>query len=254
MPAGNTTNNCANTAANPTACGGFTVASENPVYIQGNYNSNCPAASTAGNCTPNNTTYDTSWTSGVQVPHSAASIIADAVTMLSNNWQDWGCSSVSGNCTSFLFNNTGSMENPTNPGGQGVPAQTPNRVAVTTYYRTAIAAGKNIAFTNTAAVPEYAYGLDGGVHNFLRFLEDWGGPNTLNAQQQLWYQGSIVSLYWSYYATGPFKCCNLVYNPPDRQYTFDSLFSAPQNLPPGTPMFRNVDNLTYRQNQVARTN
>ena len=256
MPPGNPSNSCANTAANPTACGGFTVASENPVYIQGNYNTNCPSASTSGNCTPNNTTYDTSWnTGGAQVPHAAAAIIADAVTMLSNNWQDWGCASVSGNCTSFLFNNTGSMENPTNPSTtQSVPAQTPNRIAITTYYRTAIAAGKNIAFTNTAAIPEYAYGLDGGVHNFLRFLEDWGGPNTLNNQQQLWYQGSIVSLYWSYYATGPFKCCNLVYNPPDRQYTFDSLFSAPQNLPPGTPMFRNVDNLTYRQNQVARTN
>ena len=35
---------------------------------------------------------------------------------------------------------------------------------------------------------------------------------------------------------------------------FDPLFSIPQNLPPGTPMFRNVDNLSYRQNQVARIN
>jgi Tfp pilus assembly protein PilX len=254
MPPGNPTNSCANTPANPTACGGFTVAAENPVYIQGNYNTNCPAASAQGNCTPNSTTYDTSWTGGAQVPHAAAAVIADAVTMLSNNWQDWGCSTVGGNCTNFLFNNTGSMENPTNPGSQTVPAQTPNRIAVTTYYRTAIAAGKNIAFNNTAQVPEFGYGMDGGVHNFLRFLEDWDGPSTLNNQQSLWYQGSIVSLYWSYYATGPFKCCNLVYNPPNRQYTFDSLFSSPQNLPPGTPMFRNVDNLTYRQNQVARSN
>jgi hypothetical protein len=56
------------------------------------------------------------------------------------------------------------------------------------------------------------------------------------------------------YATGTYKCCNLVYDPPDRQYTFDNLFSVPTNLPPGTPMFRNVDNLSYRENQVARTN
>jgi len=255
MPPGNSTNNCVQTAANPTACGGFTVASENPVYVQGNYNTNCPAASANGNCTPGNTTYDTSWnTSGAQVPHSAASIIADAVTMLSNNWQDAGCTPVAANCTSALNQTSGSLLNPINPGSQNVPAQTPNRIAVTSYYRMAIAAGKNIAFTNTAQNPEFAYGMDGGVHNFLRFIEDWGGPASLGAQQQLWYQGSIVSLYWSYYATGPFKCCNLVYNPPDRQYTFDSLFSQPQNLPPGTPMFRNVDNLTYRQNQIARTN
>ena len=135
-----------------------------------------------------------------------------------------------------------------------MPATTPNRIAISTYYRVAVAGGKNIAFNNTAQNPEFSYGMDGGAHNFLRFIEDWGGPASAGAQQQLFYKGSIVSLYWSYYATGPFKCCNLVYNPPDRQYTFDNLFTVPQNLPPGTPMFRNVDNLTYRQNQIARTN
>ncbi len=260
MPPGNVFNNCAQTAANPTACGGFTVASENPVYIQGNYNSNCPVASANGNCTPNSAVHDTTWTTGVQVPHSAASIIADTVTLLSNNWQDAGCVyTSSAACTNALSLTSGSLMNPVlTPEGEQTPATTPDRIATTTYYRVAVAAGKNIAFYNTAQNPEFSYGMDGGVHNFLRFLEDWGGmPTTYGgtgAQQSLWYEGSIVSLYWSYYNTGPFKCCNLVYSPPDRQYTFDTLFSAPQNLPPGTPMFRNVDNLTYRQNQVARTN
>ena len=46
---------------------------------------------------------------------------------------------------------------------------------MTTYYRMAIAGGKNIAFVNTAQNPEFSFGMDGGVHNFLRFLEDWGG-------------------------------------------------------------------------------
>jgi hypothetical protein len=82
-------------------------------------------------------------------------------------------------------------------------------------------------------------------------MEDWGG---ISAQQTLYYKGSLVSLFFSTYATGTFKCCDLVYNPPDRQYIFDSLFSVPQNLPPGTPMFRNVNNLSYRQNFFARTN
>jgi len=247
MPPGNAFNNCAQTAANPTACGGFTVSSENPVYIQGNYNSNCFAA--GATCTPNNATLDLAWSgAGAEPPHAAASVIADAVTVLSNNWQDWGCSVSSANCTSGIMKTTGSMENPTNPGAQNVPALQPNRIAVTSFYRVAVAGGKNIAFTNTAQNPEFSYGMDGGIHNFLRFLEDWGG---VSAQQQLYYKGSLVSLYWSYYGNAPFKCCNLVYNPPDRQYTFDNLFSLPQNLPPGTPMFRNVDNLTYRQNQVA---
>jgi hypothetical protein len=248
MPPGNANNNCSQTAANPTACGGFTVASENPVYVQGNYNSNCGAAGVT--CTPNNVKYDAAWTGGAEPVHAAAAVIADAVTLLSNNWQDVGCSPSGGSCTNALNQTTGSLQNPINPAGQAVPANTPNRIAVSTYYRLAIAAGKNIAFNNTAQNPEFSYGMDGGVHNFLRFLEDWGG--TTGAQQQLYYKGSIVSLYWSYYSTGPFKCCNLVYNPPNRQYTFDNLFALPQNLPPGTPMFRNVDNLTYRQNQVAQ--
>jgi Tfp pilus assembly protein PilX len=257
QPPGNAFNNCAMTPANPTACGGFTVASENPVYIYGNYNSNCPAA-VAGSfspCTPNNATYDTSWTGGADVPHSAASIIADTVTMLSNNWQDAGTLSA----TNVPSPTSGSLANPVNtPNGQNQPAYYPNRLATSTYYRVAIAAGKNIAFTNVAQNPEFAYGMDGGVHNFLRFLEDWGGiPTALGGTgnvSSLYYKGSIVSLYWSMYNTGPFKCCNLVYNPPDREYSFDSLFSVPTNLPPGTPMFRNVDNLSYRENQVARTN
>jgi hypothetical protein len=249
---------CVQTATNPTACGGFTIASENPVYIQGNYNSNCPAAVAPpfSPCTLNNVSFDTTWTGGNDIPHSAASIIADAVTMLSNNWQDAGTLS----STNVASNTSGSLANPVNtPGGQNPgSAYYPNRIATTTYYRVAIAAGKNIAFNNVAQTPEFAFGMDGGVHNFLRFVEDWSGvPTPLGGSgnmASLYYKGSVVSLYWSMYNTGTFKCCNLVYNPPDREYTFDSLFSVPTNLPPGTPMFRNVDNLSYRENQVARTN
>jgi Tfp pilus assembly protein PilX len=260
MPPGNATNNCAQSSTNPTGCGGFTVGSENPVYILGNYNSNCPAAGGAG-CTPNNATYDPTWgVAGVEPNHSAASVIADAITMLSNNWEDWGCA-VSGSAIckattpqniGTFFNTTGSLVNPTNPATEG---QTPNRFSATTYYRLAVAGGKTIAFADPNLTPDDFFGSDGGVHNFLRFLEDWSAPGTGGGTlQQLWYKGSIVSLYWNAYATGTFKCCNMVYHPPNRQYTFDSLFSVPQNLPPGTPMFRNVDNLSYRQNQVARTN
>ena len=68
---------CAQSAANPTGCGGFTIASENPVYIQGNYNTTQtdPFWATANATTP------------TQTPHSAASIIADSVTVLSNQWR-----------------------------------------------------------------------------------------------------------------------------------------------------------------------
>ena len=185
--------------------GGFTVGSENPVYIWGDYNSN------AG---------DPIWGGGADVPHAAAGVIADAVTVLSNNWSDWS-----------------SLNSPSNDGG---------RPAATTYYRTAVASGKNINFSVAGlgwAVGDF--GTDGGLHNFLRLLEAWGGK-TLN------YNGSMVSMYYSTYATGTDKNGGgTVYEPPKRNYTFDADFTQPQNLPPGTPMFRDIDNLSYRQSFSA---
>jgi hypothetical protein len=198
---------------------GFTVASENPVYVQGDYN-----------------TYsgDGTWTLPNPVEpnpltHAAAAIIADTVTLLSNNWLDTGYSTAPAGPTS-----TGSLYRPFDANNY--------RAATTTYYRMAIAAGKTINFPH----PGYStsttyYGTDGGLHNFLRFLENWNGDS-------LFYKGSLVSLFYSTYNTGTFKCCNyMVYQPPVRNYRFDQLFENPQNLPPGTPMFKDVNNLTYRQ-------
>ncbi|HTU43115.1 MAG TPA: hypothetical protein VMF10_15510, partial [Candidatus Aquilonibacter sp.] len=252
---------CTQSSTNPTGCGGFTVGSENPVYILGNYNSNCPAAGSPG-CTTSNTKYDPTWgsTTASEPNHSAASVIADAVTLLSNNWSDAGCqvttstictATTSQNIGSF-YNTTGSLNNPLNPGNEGT---TPNRFAATTYFRLAVAGGKTIAFDDASGTPDAYFGMDGGVHNFLRQLEDWSVPGSGGGTlQSMYYKGSIVSLYWNAYATGSWKCCTYVYHPPNRQYFFDNLFALPQNLPPGTPMFRNVDNLSYRQNQTARSN
>jgi hypothetical protein len=191
--------------------GGFTVGSENPVYILGDYNTSAA---------------DPMWanpTTGVEPAHAAAAIIADAVTVLSDNWSD--------------------LESMTNP------TDASQRPAATTYYRVAIAAGKNINFPFPAweDSTDYGFGTDGGVHNFIRFLEDWSG-STLN------YKGSLVSLYYSTYSTGTFKCCTYsVYQPPTRNYVFDPLFSQPQNLPPGTPQFRDIDNLSYQQSFTPRS-
>jgi Tfp pilus assembly protein PilX len=192
------------------APGGFTVASENPVYILGNYNTN--STDTVWNTTPTDV-------SG----HAAASVVADAVTLLSNSWLD----------------RLSMLTNVTTPS---------NRTATTTYYRVAIAGGKNINFPQpTWSGVGQDFGTDGGVHNFLRYLEDWGSA-TLN------YKGSIVSLYYATYNTGIYKCCTDVYSPPTRNYSFDLDFSSPTGLPPGTPMFRDVESLGYRQLFTARTN
>ncbi len=200
---------CTQTALAPTGCGGFTVASENPVYIQGNYNTNGsdPFWGTATNPTP------------TQTPHSAAAIIADSVTVLSNQWGDFN---------SLVFATASGSRTPAAPA----------------YYRTAISGGKNIPFpqpgwTNVAN----DFGTDGGMHNFLRYLENWSG-------QSLNYDGSLVSMYYAEYDTGTYKDGpgGDVYSPPPRNYYFDVLFLTPANLPPATPMFQDIDTLSYHQN------
>lgn len=148
-------------------------------------------------------------------PHSESAVMGDTVTLLSNNWKD---------INSFTS-----------------PATVSGRTAATSYYRVAIATGKNINFPQPgfAGVPQ-DFGTDGGVHNFLRYLENWGG-STLN------YRGSMVSLFYSQYATGVFKCCGTVYSPPSRNYAFDTDFLDLSQLPPGTPKFRDVVNVGFQQ-------
>jgi hypothetical protein len=173
--------------------GGFTLGSEEPAYILGDYNA------------------QGGWTD----PHASAAVLADTVTLLSNNWSD---------LSSFTS-----------------PATVAGRKATTSYYRVAIATGKNINFPQPgfAGVPQ-DFGTDGGVHNFLRYLEDWSNQ-TLN------YRGSMVSLFYSQYATGVFKCCGTVYNAPTRAYLFDTDFLDLSKLPPGTPRFRDVVNVGFQQ-------
>ncbi|MGA7686921.1 MAG: hypothetical protein WCA58_18055 [Terriglobales bacterium] len=211
--------------------GGFTVASENPVYIQGNYNSNSA-----------DTFFTKATSTGVPGPdmtspyHSAASVIADTVTVLSNEWNDE---------TSMVGINGNSDVTYAPSGG---PWAGNREIVNDSYYRLAVAAGKNMAFTfpSWANSIDYGFGTDGGIHNFLHFLEDWSG-NKLN------YGGSLVSLYYSTYNTGVFKCCTYsVYYPPTRNYLFDADFTNPAGLPPGTPMFRDVESLSYRQMFTAR--
>ena len=85
-------------------------------------------------------------------------------------------------------------------------------------------------------------GTDGGVGNFLRLLEDWNISGV-----SINYRGSIVSLYHSRQAVGTFKYGPNVYDYGDRNFTFDTDFLLPSLLPPGTPMFRDVNTLTFRQ-------
>ena len=175
---------------------GLTIAAENPAYIQGDYNAN-----SAGG--------------GFADTYVAASVAADAVTLLSNQYDD---------VNSFAF-----------------PYNIGQRLANSTYYRAGIIAGKGAGFPLPAYPTNgsFDFGTDGGVHNFLRYIEQWGTT--------LYYHGSLLSLYYNRQAVGVFKSGGGVYSPPNRQYDFDTNFLTPSLLPPRTPMFRDINTTGFSQ-------
>src|SRR5262245_10808398 len=134
---------------------GLTIATENPIYLHGDWNANA---------------------AGFGDPHVATSIIADAVTLLSNNWND---------AVSF-----GSLAVATVPATAAVsPYSTASRPrSANTYYRTAVIAGKGPIFTLPAGAGA-TFGTDGGVHSFLRMLEG-------NGAGVVHYRGSMVTFYY----------------------------------------------------------
>lgn len=194
-------------SAVPANTKGFTVATENNMYVKGNYNA------TSANTPPTsgNTPYDQFFPFNTPT-HIPASIVADGVTILSNAWND-GQSYMSSTVS---------------------PYDQSNRIATTTTMRFAMIAGDTIASrSGTPNQGGISPRLNGGVHNFKRFLERWTG-------QRLDYSGSLINLFNSRNAAGSFKCCNTVYNPPIRNWVFDSTFLDPARLPPGTPFFQYV--------------
>ena len=168
---------------------------ENPVYVQGDWNAGPAAASTD--------------------PHAATSVIADAVTLLSNNWNDDDL--VHAARTRSASRNRGHAD-------AGIAL--------------AIIGGKGMAFPQPAGTAT-DFGTDGGAHNFLRYLE--------NGEQAVNYRGSIATFYYNRQAVGTYKCCTTVYGAPTRNYAFDTDFLDPALLPPNTPVFRDMNAVGFSQ-------
>ncbi len=161
---------------------GLTFASENPVYVQGDYNTgtttnpNSVPANGSGN--PSNTASPT--VSGYT--RKPAAVLADAVTFLSNNWSD-------GNSSLSLS----------------------NRAASNTTYNVAVLGGFMPSGYQPASGARYGY--SGGANNFARFLEDWNGDYCT-------YFGSMVELFESKVAKGKWDT-GVIYRPPFRRWNFD---------------------------------
>lgn len=197
-------------SATPANTRGFTFASENGIYIRGNYN----ATGVSSVPSTGNTPFD-NYLPMNTATHIPSSVVGDSVTILSNAWND---------AQSFSS-----------------PFNQANRVASTTQMRFAMISGDTIA--SREATPNQggiSPGLNGGVHNFKRFLEIWTG-------QRLDFAGSLINLFNSNNNNGSFKCCNTVYNPPIRNWVFDSTFLDPSRLPPGTPFFQYIQTTGFER-------
>ena len=174
----------------------MTIASENPVYVQGNYNA--IADDTLGGRT------------------SPAAIIADAVTLLSNNWND--------------------MRSFNSPAEPGRTRRRNHRLSHGRRWR-----------QERHVCPADELGIGTGLRHRRRRAQFPPAARGLGNGQTLNYRGSIVSFFISRQAVGSYKCCDNVYAAPTRGFNFDTDFLLPSLLPPGTPMFRDVNTLTFRQ-------
>ncbi len=126
-------------SATPANTKGFTVASENGVYVLGNYN----ATNIVGSSNP---TPPEDYRPINTQDHIPASIAADAVTILSRRWND----------------------------GQSFNTPYTSQTAMETTVRFAMIAGDSrSSFLNSINQGGGDPNLSGGVHNFKRFLENW---------------------------------------------------------------------------------
>jgi hypothetical protein len=163
----------------------LTVATDRPLYVQGNYNS---------------------------VGWQPAALLGDAVTFLSTGWLDAAHAAFPLNPT----NSTGEM-----------------------WVFAAVAAGHSATPCDYAVAGCAGNNYGGGLENFPRFLERWTGV-------QMHYRGSLVSLFQSQAANRHLWSWRHYYDPPSRDWQFDTRFRDPTQLPPGTPVSATVSQIAYR--------
>ena len=180
---------------------GWTLATPNPLYVQGHYN--LGPGGTPGATNTSTTSYP-------------SSLISDAITILSVNWNDATYS------TNTLL----------------------NRPAADTTVNAAILTGT--VFSNPTDWTDTNH-FSGGVMNLPRLLESWTGDTlTMNT--------SIVNLFDSVRATYFFKNPGMYYYAPTRAFVFDNNFTNQYKLPPGTPTVQVVNRSNWRVPPPGVTN
>ncbi len=178
---------------------GLTVVTPQPLYVLGNYNVQTATSSAGASAGTTNTAYT-----------YPASLMGDAITSLSANWNDTGSAYVKG----------GSLS---------------SRTPVSTTINAACLEGIVVS-TNSGGNNYYS----GGIENFMRLEENWSSSYTLT------YNGSIVVMFPSIYATNFWQVPGNYYNPPTRKWGFDLNFTSPSKLPPLTPKFYKMIRYTWK--------
>lgn len=161
---------------------GLSVVSENPMYTLGNFNS---------------------------VNKKPASLMADAVTFLSNSWASGG----------YDAKSTWSKS---------------DRQASNTTVNCSYLTG-NVETTST--------NYSGGFENLPRFLESWG------SSRHMYWSGSAVNLWNSTQAIGQWG--GSYYDPPARDWSYDTDLDDPNKLPPETPVVRIFQRVGWKQEYVG---
>ena len=146
-----------------------------------------------------------------------AALIADVASFLSNSWTD---------AASTTF-------------------PRPRTYATTSVWAALLAGNSETPCDARNCGSPQPYG--GGLENFPRFLEDWGG-SALGTPFN--YTGSLVSLFvsrqsarlWGHTLNGG----RAYYNAPVRNWSFETRFRNPMLLPPGTPRLGSVLQISYR--------
>ncbi len=179
---------------------GLALGTNAPVYVIGQLNGNENTTLTGGT-TPTE--------SQVMTPDSnevPALIAGDSMNLLSNAWQSPIVDPNTGK--TIGYQPTGDAITTTKTGtGTGNIASATN-----TEYDAAFISG-NVATTGGGS------SYSGGVENYMRFNEDWSGGVIAR------YRGSIIALYNSEVATGPWGQAN--YKVPLRQMAYDYMFQGP---------------------------
>jgi hypothetical protein len=135
-----------------------------------------------------------------------AAFMADSITVLAAGWPDLTASSAGNNYTTRPSSNT-----------------TVNAACL------------------EGIVQSVGNNYSGGVENFLRLLQDWGGHT-------LTYNGSIIVMFQSQYATNLWQApsgSSSYYAAPTRNWSFDTNFLTTTGLPWLTPDFRTVERSSW---------